>query len=1135
MIMCGADAAAAPVAVTSRGPLRPHRCLSLVYNHIRQGNLMKSAHAMCTGARLLACLLPLSLLSGNAFAQAARDAALKNLKFRSIGPAIMGGRIDDFAVVESDPRIIYVATASGGIFKSVNAGVTWEPIFDDQPVSTIGDITLAPSDPSIVWVGSGEPNNRQSSSWGNGVYKSMDAGKTWQHMGLKDTHHIGRIAVHSTDPNIVYVAALGHLWGPNKERGVFKTTDGGATWTQALSIDEDTGVSDIAIDPQSPNTLYAAAYERRRTVFGYNGGGPHAGLYKTVDGGAHWNKLTKGLPEGGDTGRIAVEIYRRNPNIVYALVEHARGGIFRSEDKGATWTRMSDTNPRPSYYSQVRIDPNNDQRLWVLGAPMYFSEDGGRTFRQDRWQKIHSDFHALWIDPANSAHVIAGSDGGVTITHDFGRSWDYVNTIPLAQFYEVGFDMQKPYRVCGGLQDNNTWCGPSAAMNSRGISNDEWTTVAGGDGFYAQIDPTDPNIVYAEMQDGNLSRRDLRTGEARLIRPLEDNDKAPRYRFQWNSPVAISAHNPKVLYYGGNHLFKSTDRGDSWERLGPDLTTGVERDKLEILGKVPGKDTLSRHDGVQRFPCITTLSESPVRAGLIWVGTDDGNVQVTRDGGKTWTNVVSKIPGVRKGAYVSRVVASRHNEGAAYVAFDNHRSDDFPVYIYTTANYGDSWTRISGGIPQEAGTVHVVREHPRNANLLFAGLEFGVYASFDRGSSWLKMSNGLPTVPVDDLAIHPRDNDLILATHGRSIWIMDDITPLEQMNDSVLASDLHLFDMRSGIAWRMVNNKGFTGHKEFLAPNPPYGVIVNYYLKSKPGGRAPVGITVTDKAGNKIRELTGTAEAGINRVNWDLRWDPPVRGALGQDGGPQAAQAEAGEARGEGGEGEAGAGGGAGRGGGGGGGGGGFGFARGPLVDPGEYTIAVTAGGKTVTKTAIVEEDPRVNITSEDRTRRRQAIARLYSMTREADGARRKIAALRTSLTALTESWKRPNAPRVPDAIRKVTDEMLAKVKDVIGTFETERTGQLGAAGPPLQYAPPPVNQKIGRLMSAMDSYSAAPTARQIADLEEASAALKQGLAAVTRLADEDLPRLNKMMAEAGIPYVTADAAPAPVRGRRGR
>ena len=356
---------------------------------------MKSAHAMCTGARLLACLLPLSLLSGNAFAQAARDAALKNLKFRSIGPAIMGGRIDDFAVVESDPRIIYVATASGGIFKSVNAGVTWEPIFDDQPVSTIGDITLAPSDPSIVWVGSGEPNNRQSSSWGNGVYKSMDAGKTWQHMGLRDTHHIGRIAVHSTDPNIVYVAALGHLWGPNKDRGVFKTTDGGATWTQALSINEDTGVSDIAIDPQSPNTLYAAAYERRRTVFGYNGGGQHGGLYKTVDGGTHWNKLTKGLPEGGDTGRIAVEIYRRNANIVYALVEHARGGIFRSEDKGATWTRMSDTNPRPSYYSQVRIDPNNDQRLWVLGAPMYFSEDGGRTFRQDRGQKIHGDFHAL--------------------------------------------------------------------------------------------------------------------------------------------------------------------------------------------------------------------------------------------------------------------------------------------------------------------------------------------------------------------------------------------------------------------------------------------------------------------------------------------------------------------------------------------------------------------------------------------------------------------------------------------------------------------------------------------------------------------------------------------------------------------
>ncbi len=1088
-------------------------------------------------------VLLLFVCTGVVLAESAHEAALKNLKFREIGPAIMGGRVDDFAVVESDPRIIYVASAAGGIFKTVNGGVTWEPIFDDQPNSSIGDLALAPSDPSILWVGTGEPNNRQSSSWGNGVYKSMDAGHTWANMGLKETRHIGRVVIHPSDPNIVYVAALGHLWGPNKERGVFKTTDGGATWTQSLFINEDTGVSDIAIDPQSPNTLYAAAYERRRTVFGFNGGGPGGGLYKTVDGGAHWTKLTKGLPTTGDIGRCAVDVYRKNPNIVYALIENmTQGGIYRSEDKGFTWTRMSDTDPRPSYYSQVRIDPNNDQKVWVLGAPLYYTEDGGKTFKQDRWQKIHSDFHALWIDPANSDHMILGGDGGIAMTYDGARSWDYVNNVPIAQYYEIAFDMQKPYHLCGGLQDNNSWCGPSATTTPRGISNDEWITVGGGDGFYSQVDPTDANIVYAESQDGNLLRRDLRTGESRSIRPLEENDKAARYRFQWNSPVLISSHDPKTLYYGGNHLFKSTDRGDSWERLGPDLTSGIERDKQPILGKVPDKDTLSRHDGVQQFPCITSLSESPLRAGLIWVGTDDGNVQVTRDGGKTWTNVVAKIAGVRKGAYVSRVVASPHDEGIAYVAFDNHRSDDYSVYLYMTTNYGDAWTRITTGIPDEAGTVHVIREDPKNRNLLFAGTEFGLFVSFDRGTSWQRMKNGLPTVPVDDIQIHPRDHDLILATHGRSLWIMDDITPLEEMSDNVFASDLHLFDMRSGISWHLANNKGNVGAREFLAPNPPYGVIVDYFLKAKPEGKNAVKITVTDKAGNKIRELNGTAETGINRVAWDLRYEAPAR-PDGQGGGPggRGGGAGAGEAGAEGtsepgaagapgatrGPGGAAAGGPGGAGGGGGGGGGGpfgFGGGRGPLVDPGEYTIEVAVAGKNESKAVAVEDDPRVTMSAEERGQRRQALTKLYTMAREADEGRRKIIAIRTSLTSLTDGWKRPGAAKVPDEVKKAADELLVKLKEVIGTFEVERTGQLGGAGPPLKYTPPPVNQKIGRLMASIDNYSGPPTARQLEDINQASAELEPAIAAVKKLADEDVPRLNKLMADAGVPYVTADA-----------
>ena len=811
-----------------------------------------------------------------------------------------------------------------------------------------------------------------------------------------------------------------------------------------------------------------------------------------------------------------MDIYRKNPNIVYALVENLKdGGIYRSEDKGFTWTRMSDTNPRPSYYSQLRIDPNNDQKVWVLGAPLYYTEDGGKTFRQDRWQKIHSDFHALWIDPANSDHMILGADGGITMSSDGGRNWDYVNNVSIGQFYEVAYDMQKPYHLCGGLQDNNSWCGPSATSLQRGISNDEWFSVGGGDGFYAQVDPTDANIVYAESQDGNLLRRDLRTHESRSIRPLEENDQTPRFRFQWNSPVLISSHDPKTLYYGGNHLFKSTDRGDSWERLGPDLTTGIERDKQPILGKVPDKDTLSRHDGVQQFPCITTLSESPLRAGLLWVGTDDGNVQVTRDGGKSWSNVVSKIPGVRKGAYVSRVVASPHDEGVAYVAFDNHRSDDYSVYLYTTNNYGDTWTRITNGIPEEAGTVHVVREDPSNRNLLFAGTEFGLFVSFDRGSNWQRMKNGFPTVPVDDIQIHPREHDLILATHGRSLWIFDDIRPLEELTDSVLASDLHLFDMRPAITWHLANNKGNTGAREFLAPNPPYGVIVDYFLKAKLEGKDPVKITVTDKSGTKIREINGGAESGINRVAWDLRYEAPARPAEpppgNRAGEPGAAAGAAGAPAAGGGEGF----------------GFGFGGGRGPLVDPGDYTITVTAGGKSESKTVAVEEDPRVTMSASDRTQRHEALTKLYAMAKQADEGRREIVAIRTSLTSVTEGWKRPTAPKIPDDVKKAADDLLVKVKAVIGTFETEREGQLGSAGPPLKYTPPPVNQKIGRLLASIDSYSASPAPRQLEDIRQASDELEPALATVKKLVSEDLPRLNKMMADAGIPYVSG-AGPRP-------
>jgi photosystem II stability/assembly factor-like uncharacterized protein len=1097
---------------------------------------------MKTDGMVRISLLSISLLCASALAQD-YDAALKNLKFRSIGPAVMGGRLDDIAVVESDPRIIYIGAAAGGLFKTVNGGQTWTALFENQPNPSIGDIAIAPSNPSIVYVGTGEPNNRQSASWGNGVYKSMDGGATWTHLGLKETHHIGRIVVHPTDPNIVYVAAQGDLWGPNKERGVYKSTDGGATWTQTLYVDPDTGANDIAIDLQSPNILYASTYQHRRTVFGYNGGGPGSALYRSTDGGSHWTKMTRGLPTG-DLGRCGLDLYRRNTNIVYAEIEHATlGGVYRSEDKGVSWTRMSDTNPRPSYFSQIRVDPNNDQRIWLGGVNIYFSEDGGKNFMQTRFARVHSDVHAIWIDPSNSDHMLSGNDGGIWVTWDAGRSWAHLNNIALAQFYEVSFDYQKPYHVCGGLQDNYSWCGPSSTTQQTGIGNEDWMTVQGGDGFYNRIDPTDPNIIYAESQDGNLSRRDLRTSEAKSIRPLEDNDQAPRYRFQWNSPLMISPHDPHTIYYGGNHLFKSTDRGDTWVRLGEDLTTNQDRNKMTILGKVVDQITLSKSDGVAAWPCITAIAESPVKAGVLWVGTDDGNVQMSRDGGKTWSNVVSHMMGVPKGGYVSRIEPSYKEEGTAYITFDNHRSADYAIYIYMTKNYGDSFTKITNGIPVDAGTVHVIREDPANMNLLFAGTEFGMFVSFDRGANWHQMKNGLPTVPVFDIQIHPRDHDLILATHGRAIWIMDNIQALEQLNSQILSTDLKMFDTRPGIEWKMANYRGFIGSAEYYTANAPSGVTIDYYAKAA----GPVRITVADKTG-QVRELNARAEAGvINRATWDMRYNNPIpapggptaagpgRGGRGGGGrGGAAAGAPAAEAGGELNT-EFGPPANAEEGGGGGGGGGRGGPPRGSLVDPGEYTVTVALAGKTDSKTVTVEEDPRVQMSAADRAKRRQALTTLTTLTTEADASRRRIVAMNMALTSLTDSWKQPGAPTVPDGIKKAADDLLAKVKPAAGMFEAPGGGRGGGAGAPGPYVPAPVTQKIARLMNAIDNFSGAPTSRQSADIEEAKVELQKGTAQVNQLWDE-VPRLNKQMQDAGVPYFTVNlnAVPRATGGGRG-
>jgi photosystem II stability/assembly factor-like uncharacterized protein len=1019
--------------------------------------------------------------------------ALKGLEFRSIGPAIMGGRIDDFAVVERDPAVFYVGTASGGLLKTTNGGTTFEPVFDDQEVSSIGDLALAPSDPQILYVGTGEANNRQSSSWGNGVYKTMDGGKTWQHLGLAETHHIGRIVVHPRNPDVAYVAALGSLWGPSKERGLYKTTDGGRTWTNTKFVDEDTGFVDVAMDPESPETLYAASYQRRRTAFGYNGGGPGSGLWKTIDGGATWTRLTKGLPEG-EMGRIGIGVYRQDPRIVYALIEHEKeGGIYRSEDRGESWTKVSATNPRPSYYSQVAVDPTNDRRIWVLGAPMYYSEDGGKTFSTDWVDKIHGDFHAIWIDPSNSDHMLLGSDGGIHISFDRGRSWDFVNTFPLAQFYEVAVDNQRPYHVYGGLQDNGSWSAPSRTLFTQGISNEEWVRVGGGDGFFAVPDPTDPDFVYVESQDGNVSRLQRSTGERRVIRP--EPPAGEKYRFNWDSPILVSAHDPKTVYYGGNRVFGSHDRGDTWTLVSPDLTShdDVTRDKTPIFGKT-AKQMMSRNDGIVHFGTITTLAESPLEAAVLWAGTDDGNLQVSRDGGETWTNVAARVPGVPKGTYVSRIEASRTGEGVAYAAFDGHRSNDFNAYLFFTADYGQTWKSVSAGLPA-GGTIKVVREHPKNPDVLFVGTERALWVSWDRGGSWTKVhGKSLPTVPIDDIQIQAAEGDLVLGTHGRGVYILDDAAPLVSLK-AALGKDLDFFPIRTAIEWRLYNHKGNTGHKIFLAENPPDGALLTYSLAASVAEQASdkadpvakdakkdkkkekkVKITVTDAAGAVVRELEGPAEAGFNRTNWDLRHEPPVKPEAGAERSF-------------------------------------FGRPRGPFVLPGTYTVKVAVGGKEATQTVVVEDDPRITATAAERKAWHDAVVEAAALWTRADAADKTAQSLKKQLAELKGSLEKKKD--TPEAVTKGIQDLLDKVEPLAKRLR--RDAPMGFAGAPLADEPQPLLARARMFNFALSAIEAPPTSQQSRVMEETTHEVDEVVSALKGVQDKDVPALNKLVYESGI------------------
>lgn len=882
----------------------------------------------------------LFVLASVLLAHEAHAQALPSLPWREIGPSSFGGRIDDIEAVPGRPSTIFVGTAGGGIFRSLNNGTTWSPVFDrDGKSSSIGDIAIAPSDPGIVWAGTGEPNSRQSSTVGDGVYRSLDGGTSWTHMGLANTHHIGRVVIHPRNPSIVFVAALGHLWGPNEERGLYRTTDAGATWKKVLAGNDVTGAVDVAVAPDG-RTVYAAMYQRQRKGFGFVGGGPGSRLFRSRDGGDSWEPLTVGLP-AGITGRIGIALAPSQPGTVYAIIESRQGGVFRSDDGGSTWSRQSSLNPRPMYYSQIRVDPAHADRVWVLGTYVHKSIDGGRTFTTDSTgDRIHVDHHALWINPADGEHMLLGNDGGLYFTYDGARSWDFVDNLPIGQFYDIDVDDREPYFVYGGTQDNGTWGVPVRTYNGVGITNADVINVAYGDGFYTVTDPADPRYIYANSQSGRAYRVHLATREERGIKPVPADPKET-YRFNWSAPMVRSSHDPRTVYYGGNRLFRTRDGAQTWDVASPDLTRNADWKALPIMGMTRDSTTLSRDDGVSDYGTLTTIAESPAAAGTILVGSDDGVVQLTTNGGESWTNITARfrLPGAR---WVSRVLWSAHDARTAYVAFDGHYDDDMAPYLFRTTDGGATWTPVVGNLP--AGrSIKAVAEHPSNRDVLFAGTEFGLYVTVDGGRRWMHAGGSLPPVRIDDIAIHPKQRDLILGTHGRSIIVLDDIALFDRGAPVAAAGEAMLYPIRPSAQRFITRLLPTPGARAFQAPNPPQGAIITYALGAARAADDTVArLTIADAQGKVVRTQSVKATAGLHRTGWDLHLDR-APGVMDADEGW-------------------------------------FGLPTGGWVLPGRYTVTLAARGRTTSQVVDVAGDTRVEVAAGGLQRRHEAALRLGAL-----------------------------------------------------------------------------------------------------------------------------------------------------------
>ncbi len=833
---------------------------------------------------------------------------VSGLKFRSIGPAWASGRVADFAVNPDNPKEYYVAVASGHVWKTTNNGTTWKPVFDKYGVYSIGDVEMDPNNSNVVWVGTGENNHQRALGYGNGVYKSMDGGKSFKNMGLKESRQIGGIVIDPRNSDVVYVACEGSAWGPGGDRGLYKTTDGGKNWGKVLEISENTGVNNIKMDPSNPDILYATSEQRRRTHFTKIGGGPESAVYKSTDAGVTWRKIMKDLPKV-HLGGMGIDVSPVDPNVVYLIIEAAedKGGFFRSTDKGESWSKMSSHVSSGQYYNELFCDPKDVDKVYSVETRTGITKDGGKTWSTLSNAGRHVDDHALWIDPSDTEHFMIGGDGGVYETWDNGATWDYKENLPVTQFYRVHVDNAEPfYNVYGGTQDNNTMGGPSKTISRSGVSNDEWYVTLGGDGFWAATDPDDPNIVYTEYQYGNMFRYDKKSGERISIKPRERKGELT-YKWNWNTPLFISPHKGTRLYVAANKVFKSEDRGDTWEVISDDLTAKVDRNSFPVMGKYWPAEAVKKDVSTSQWGTIVSLDESPVKEGLLYAGTDDGVISITEDGGGKWSQVKA-FEGIPEYTYVSDLCADLFDENVVYASFDNLKMDDFKPYILKSTDKGKTWVSISGNLP-ENGTVHTIKQDHVNPNLLFVGTEFGVFFTIDDGKNWVQLKAGIPPIAVKDITIQERENDLVLATFGRGFYILDDYSPLRELSEELVEDEAHIFKIKDALMYIQTGGKGNQGSNYYRAKNPDFGAVFTYYLKEVPKtakairkekekelfkkgepipqptwreleleGKAEkthLIFTIYDEDGNVVRQLTKAPSKGVNRVTWDLRYSMP--------------------------------------------------------------------------------------------------------------------------------------------------------------------------------------------------------------------------------------------------------------------